>query len=446
MTVVIVGAGLAGLSCARELVRAGRDVLVLEREPDVGGRVRSRLVDGYVVDRGFQVLFTAYPTLRAALQLGDGGDERLALRRFLPAARVGAAPGAGLVGDALRDPTLLFPTLAARALPAADLLRLAALRRLARRLSVDECFAPAYDGRTARDFLRARGFSARAVDGFFAPFYGGILLDPTLAAAASVLLFTFKMLAEGDTAVPARGMGELSRALADALPAGSVRTNVGVAALDVRDGRAAGVRTAAGETIAADAVVLATEGDAAAALARAAGAPLDAPDAGPPLGCTTVYLAAREAPLPGRAIWLAPRPDAVIAHAVTLTEVAPEYATDAARHGPHLLAATAVAAAAREDDATLVREARQAVAAWRAAARLAPLPADALVPVAVERVPWSQYPQPPGAAARRASVTTPLAALYRASEAAHTSSLEGAARGGVLAARAVELHNQGRES
>jgi hypothetical protein len=77
------------------------------------------------------------------------------------------------------------------------------------------------------------------------------------------------------------------------------------------------------------------------------------------------------------------------------------------------------------------------VGALRAAARLAPLAPDALTPVAVERVPWSQYPQPPGAAARRADVALPLAGLFRASEAAHTSSLEGAARGGVLAARAV---------
>jgi phytoene dehydrogenase-like protein len=438
MPVVIVGAGVAGLCCARELARAGRPVLVLEREPEVGGRVRSRLVDGYVIDRGFQVLFTAYPTLRAALGIGAGGDARLALRRFAPAARVGGAPGAGIVGDALRDPALLAPTLAARALPVADLLRLAALRRLARRLSVDECFAPEYDGRSARDFLRARGFADATVARFFAPFYGGILLDPTLGTAASVLLFTFKMLAEGDTAVPARGMGDLARALAEQLPAGSVRTGVGVAAVDVRGGRAAGVRTAGGETIAADAVVLAAEGDAAAALARAAGVAVRAPDADTPLGCATVFLTAAEAPLPGRAIWLAPRPDAVIAHAVTLTEVAPEYATDAARRGRHLLAATAVAEhATRHDDDALVRAARDAVGALRAAARLAPLAPDALTPVAVERVPWSQYPQPPGAAERRVEVALPLAGLFRASEAAHTSSLEGAALGGVLAARAV---------
>ncbi|MGZ8413221.1 MAG: FAD-dependent oxidoreductase [Gemmatirosa sp.] len=438
MTTVVVGAGIAGLLCARELARAGRPVTVLEREPAPGGRVRSRMVDGYVIDRGFQVLFTAYPTLRAALDLDGAGGARLALRSFAPAARLASARHAGIVGDALRAPGLLLPTLASRALPIADLLRLAALRRLARTLSVEECFAPAYDARPAHDFLRARGFSRAAIENFFAPFYGGILLDPTLGTAASVLLFTFKMLAEGDTVVPAQGMGAIARVLADALPAGTVRTNATVDAIDVVDGRAAGVRLAGGETLAASAVVLATEGPAAAALARNAGVALAGPDLGTPLGCTTLYVASTDPTLPGRAIWLAPRPEATFAHAVTLTDVAPEYAAADARHGRHLLALTAVGAHARLDDDALLRAARAQVAAMRAAAGMRqPLAADALAPVAVERVPWSQYPQPPGAAARRAVAATALPGLWRASEAAHTSSLEGAARGGVLAARAI---------
>ena len=65
--VVVVGGGVAGLACARALHRAGWPVLVFEREGAVGGRARSRRVDGYTIDRGFQVLFTAYPVLGAAL-------------------------------------------------------------------------------------------------------------------------------------------------------------------------------------------------------------------------------------------------------------------------------------------------------------------------------------------------------------------------------------------
>jgi phytoene dehydrogenase-like protein len=396
--------------------------------------VRSRTVDGYVIDRGFQVLFTAYPTLRSALDLDGAGGQALALRRFLPAARLASAPGAPLVGDALRDPALLLPTLTGRALPLGDLLRLAALSRFARARSIDDCFAPEHDGRSARDFLRARGFSQAALDGFFAPFYGGILLDPSLGTAASVLLFTFKMLAEGETVVPAAGMGALTRQLGAQLPAGSVRTGVAVQALEIADGRVTGVRLADGTVMPADAVVVAGEGPAAAALT---GGPMPAPPADPALGCTTLYYAAAEPPLPGRAIWLAPRPDAPIAHAVTLTEVAPEYATADARQGRHLLAATAVGAQAAQPDEALHRAAVAQVNAMRSTARLAPLPPGALAPVAVERVPYAQYPQPPGAAGRRAGPETGIRGVWRASEAAHTSSLEGAARGGVRAAGAI---------
>ncbi len=449
--VVIVGAGVAGLTCALALARAGRPVLVLEREHAVGGRVRSRAVDGYTVDRGFQVLFTAYPALAAALGLGRDaqgpGARALALRRFAPAARVvtgGPRPGVSLVGDALRDPALLAPTVLAGALPPTDKLRLLALRRLATSLSVDACFGPAYDATPAREFLRARGLSARAVARFFAPFYGGILLDPALGTSAAVLLFTFKMLSEGDTVVPADGMGAVAARLAAQLPAGTVRTGAGVEAVLAAHGRAAGVRLEGGETVPAAEVVLATEAPAARRLAATTGAAL--PGGDDALGCTTVWFAAggREAPLPGRAIWLngsghegaasggeAP----AVSHAVTITEVAPEYAHADARHGPHLVAATAVGAPAALDDAALVGRMRAELAAMRQAAGLDEGPA--LVPVAVDRIPYAQFAQPPGARARRTPASAGLPGLWRASETAHSSSLEGAARGGALAAEAI---------
>jgi phytoene dehydrogenase-like protein len=160
-----------------------------------------------------------------------------------------------------------------------------------------------------------------------------------------VLLFTFKMLAEGDTVVPAAGMGALTRRLAEGLPAGAVRTGVAVRALELADGRVTGVRLDDGSVMAAGSVVVAGEGPAVAALTG--GPAATAPAADSALACTTLYFATPEPPLPGRAIWLAPRSDAPIAHAVTLTEVAPEYATADARHGRHLLAATAVGAQAR---------------------------------------------------------------------------------------------------
>ena len=80
---IIVGAGLAGLACARALVRAGRRVRVIEAGDHVGGRVTTDTVEGFRIDRGFQVYNDAYPEGRRQLDLAA-----LGLGRFEPGAVV----------------------------------------------------------------------------------------------------------------------------------------------------------------------------------------------------------------------------------------------------------------------------------------------------------------------------------------------------------------------
>jgi len=421
--VIIVGAGIAGLVCAIELHRAGRPVVVLEAAADVGGRVRSSLVDGVVVDHGFQVLFTAYPTLGSYLD-----QDALQLRRFLPAARIVRDGRVSLIGDALRDPGLLLDTVLARAVSLGDKLRLLALRRFAQQLSIDDCFSARYAGVSTRGFLESRGFGKAVIDGFFAPFYGGILLDRTLSTSASILLFTFKMLSEGSTAVPARGMGAISAQLASQLPLGSVRSGVSVRSVNARDGRVSGVTLDDGSHFDAADVVLATEPPAAALLAKSVGLSLGVPEGA--RGCTTLYYTAPRSPLPGKALWLNASPNAVVSHAVTLTDVAPEYAT-----GKQLLAATVLGEAATLPDDRLDDTARREIAAMAAASGDK---ADiTLTRLAIWRVPYAQFAQPPGWRELRPTIACGLPGLWRASEVLHSSSLEGAARGGQSAARAL---------
>jgi phytoene dehydrogenase-like protein len=420
--VIVVGAGIAGLVCARALARAGHAVTVLEQADAVGGRVRTTVRDGFRLDHGFQVLFTAYPKLAEELHLGA-----LDLRSFAPAARLGGTDGeAGLVGDALADPSLLWPTLRAPQLPLLDAARMLRLRLFAASLSFDDCFDARFDRHTTRAFLEWRGFSRVAIDRFFAPFYGGILLDRSLDTAASVLLYTFKMLAAGRTAVPATGMGAIPAQLAEALPAGAVRCGVRVRAVHVAGDRASGVVLDDGTVLDADAVVLAVDPWALATLASTAGVAVAPPtDA---RGCTTLWLASREPLLSGTALWLNAAPDATVSHAITITEVAPSYAPA----GTTLTAATIVGDAAALDDDTLAHRTRGDLATLRGA----PLPADTTV-LATWRVPRSQFPQPPGSVARRLAARTSRPGLVLASEALHSSSLEGAARGGLAAAAAI---------
>ena len=427
--IIIVGAGVAGLVCAIECDRAGRSVIVFDAAQEVGGRVRSTTRDGLVFDHGFQVLFTAYPTLRSYLDLGA-----LQPRKFLPAARIVQGTRASLIGDAFNDPSLLIDTVMARAVPLGDKLRLLALRRFAQQLSIDDCFTARFAGVSTRDFLASRGFSTAVIDGFFAPFYGGILLDRTLTTSASVLLFTFKMLAEGDTVVPAAGMGALTKQLAARLPDGTVRTGVAVQSLTVSEGRVTGVVLAGGDVMPAAQVIMATDAPAAARLAATAGVQIATPSGA--RGTTTLYFTTSGAsPIPGRALWLNANASAVISHAVTITDVAPEYAP----RGVSLIAASAVGDAADLSDAELDTAARRELAAMARATgdAAAGTKTASLSRVAIWRVPYAQFAQPPGWREHRPTIACGIPGLWRASEVLHSSSLEGAARGGQDAARAV---------
>ncbi len=438
-TTIVIGAGVAGLVAAIDLHRAGQRVLVLEAAPEVGGRVRTTVQDGFRLDHGFQVLFTAYPVLNQYLDHGA-----LKLQPFQPAARiVRDGNRTALVGDALNDFSLLVPSLTGGAVPIADLLRMLRLRQFARGLTVDECFAAEHATVSTRDFLSARGFSKQTIDGFFAPFYGGILLDRTLTTRASVLLFTFKMLSEGKTAVPEAGMGAVPAQMAQLLPADAIRCNARVRALRVENGRACGVTLDDGAVVEASDVVLATDLITAHALTESIGAQLNEPRQ--VLGCSTVYYSAPTALLPGRALWLNARRGATVSHAITLTEVAAHYAP----RGQHLIAATVLGAAATHDDQTLDAAVRHDLAAMAPAAAIAAATAgtagtvdpvsavNALTRIAIWRVPLSQYAQPVvnTFTATPHSARTSVHGLWRASETAHSSSLDGAARGGQLAAR-----------
>ena len=419
---LIVGGGIAGLMCARTLTGAGVPVRLYERESDIGGRVRTTVRNGFRLDHGFQVLFSAYPTLSAALDL-----KALQLCEFRPAARIALAGSEpALIGDALADLSLLVPTLLAPQLTALDKLRMLRLRYLATSLSFDDCFAARFDTITTKTFLQRRGFSDRAIMNFFAPFYGGILLDRSLDSSASVLLYTFKMLAEGGTVVPAMGMGAIPAQLAASLPHGTVHTGQGVSRLLRDDTGVYGVVLDSGETITASRVVLACDPSTNAALAMSADLRIDAPGAS--LGCTTVYLRSRTPLLDGTALWLNGSCNATVSHAITISNVAPTYAPS----DESLTAATVLGASAVMADAELVPRVRADLTAMGGndACATAEL-------LAIWRVPYAQYAQRPGSTGRRMTAETADRGVFVASEAWHTSSLEGAARGGIAAADAV---------
>ena len=209
--VVIVGGGLAGLSCAQDLTRAGVECTVLEASDGVGGRVRTDVVDGFRLDRGFQILLTAYPQVQQRLDL-----EVLDVHHFEPGALVRVRDRFHRVSDPLRRPLESVRTLSAPIGSLADKLRLVRLVLDVRTHSVPDLLRRTEMTTATR--LRRAGFSEQIIESFWRPLFAGIQLDPDLEVSSRRFDTILRMLAAGSTGVPRLGMGAIPEQLDASLP------------------------------------------------------------------------------------------------------------------------------------------------------------------------------------------------------------------------------------
>jgi phytoene dehydrogenase-like protein len=304
---IIVGAGLAGLSCARALDGAGLDITIVEHDHRIGGRVQTDLVDGFRLDRGFQVLLTAYPETRRQLDY-----DSLRLQPFFPGAVIARNGRFRTLADPWRRPLEGLAAAATGTVSIADGLRMARLRSRVRRRAAENHVG--FPERTTLERLRAEGFSEHIIESFFRPFFGGVFLDGELRTSERQLEFVFDMFGAGDIAVPALGMGEITRQLADGLERAELRTGVAVGSIEPGS-----VQLADGDRLEADAVVVATDGDAAAEL-------VDGIEPVAWRGVTCCYFAADEPPLHGPKLVLNGDGRGPVNNLVVMSEVAPETA------------------------------------------------------------------------------------------------------------------------
>ena len=222
LPVLIVGAGLSGLACAVTLHEAGIPVQVFEASDGVGGRVRTDLVDGFLLDRGFQVYLSAYPEAGKLLDL-----EALNLQPFEPGALVFDGSNIHRVMDVFRRPTTMIESALAPVGTFMDKVRVALLRF--RSLGSSETEIAARPDQQTKSFLQKFGFSENMIEGFFSAFYGGIFLERDLRTSSRMFEFTFKMFSQGSATLPATGMGAIPLQLAKRLPPQTIRIHSAIA-------------------------------------------------------------------------------------------------------------------------------------------------------------------------------------------------------------------------
>jgi phytoene dehydrogenase-like protein len=418
--IIIVGAGLAGLTCAKELTEAGRQVLVLEATDQIGGRVRTDYhEDGYRLDRGFQVLFTAYPAAARHLNY-----EKIKQRKFDPGAILIKNGKRYPIADPLRDPRHMFSSVFNPLIPPLDKARVLRLvAQLARRSTADIFKGkgqPEEHDETTEAYLLRQGFSKKFIDNFIRPFYGGIFLDRSLSTSARMFQFTFKMLAAGNTILPAEGIQSIPEQLMQALPEGSVRCNARVSELLVDNQQVHGVRMAHGETIEAEQVIIATSSPVAEKFIKKT-LPTES------VSTVCLYFAGDERLYEGRKILLNTEPDAYINNAVLLTNIAPTYAPPR----KHLLSVT-IAGIPEGDDELIAERSRTELAGWFPEHNLSQWQLLGLY-----RIPFAQFAQPAGIYDRLPDNRTDIEGLYVAGEYTKSSSIQGAMHSGEHAAKEV---------
>ncbi|MEM0950640.1 MAG: NAD(P)/FAD-dependent oxidoreductase [Cyanobacteria bacterium P01_H01_bin.74] len=261
--VVVVGAGLSGLTAAKVLNEANISVLLIDAADAIGGRVKTSVVEGFKLDHGFQVLLTAYPDIQKHITL-----KNLNMASFFSGASIWTGKKFETVADPLKHPleglTGAFNTIGTLS----DKLKILSLKYAAAGYLKNDAYWHHTETSTVQ-FLRQYGFSEQMISKFFQPFFSGIFLEPDLQTSSRLFAFLYACFAAGSTALPEGGMQAIPEALAAQLTQTTIMLNTMVTAVEenrVKVRRAETPADTEGDWVSAKAVVIATDANTAESL------------------------------------------------------------------------------------------------------------------------------------------------------------------------------------
>ncbi|MDG1270599.1 MAG: NAD(P)/FAD-dependent oxidoreductase [Ulvibacter sp.] len=243
----IIGGGISGLIAARVLEEHGLSATIIEATDRLGGRVKTDVLDGYSLDRGFQVLLTAYPAAKKYLDF-----DALALQEFLPGSAIFKNGKQKIIGDPLRNLSLLLPTLFSGIGTVNDKLKILALNRRLKKKSIQNIFTE--KEQTTLAYLENIGFSETIITDFFIPFFSGIFLENKLDTSSRMFEFVYKMFGEGNAALPKDGIQAIPKQLFEKLKSTTIIFNTKVKS--VENGN---IKLESGETLKSNFTIIATQ-------------------------------------------------------------------------------------------------------------------------------------------------------------------------------------------
>ncbi|KAL0037498.1 hypothetical protein WJX77_000310 [Trebouxia sp. C0004] len=377
---LVIGAGVAGLSCGLRLQKAGIPFTILESSDGPGGRVRSDKVEGFTLDRGFQIFLTSYPEAKEVLDYAD-----LDLKPFYAGAFVHYNNQFHKVADPLRHPLDGVQSLFNSTGTIGDKVNVGAFRIKSELGSLQDLLQR--DETTTLERLKKEGFTDAIIDRFFKPFLGGIFFDKELNVTSRLFEFVMRMLASGENSLPANGIGAISEQMAAALPAGSIKTGAKVKEVTSSDTESPPEVTLedGSKMTAKRGIVVATDQPSAAKLL---GHHLDSSPSkeGKGRGTCNLYFKTSQKPPHGNVLYLNGTGSGLVNNACFPSSVAPSYAPS----GQHLVSVSIIGSHDDMTDDALSSAVHQEMSQWFGAKQT-----DDWKLLRVYRVPFAQPNQEP---------------------------------------------------